>query len=407
MKTSGNLIPLFSYLLLICSIAHSSVSREEQFNLLSHYNNASLVEDSLKLVSSSSGLAVSTVINYGFWYGICKTTGLVAALSGRFGLSGTEQNELQEAKSSFCNQLAAVITSTEVALAGRVSPWPLETPWWQPLRFVGTAYSAYEAYTNRDPYLIPIMTTAYFTHEVMARTVAGATTVGGLRYQNESTIQPLDFTHTEYKMLSFFTGMMVGTIVHEKMIARGVSPGKAAFGYIISAVLTDGILLISNLSKRILDGDIRVETATAAEVLAGTGAIAGSWATATVGVVNVAQSPNSLFLGHVTLANLFVAESLTATVRTELWCAAGMATGSVVGSEVVHLLWQQRSRLDSNHLLNNVALTLAPALALALINGFSNNIVYGYSLEESFSETARNQWKKFHAPLDYLYTLFN
>ncbi|WP_257281151.1 hypothetical protein [Endozoicomonas sp. ISHI1] len=372
---------------------------------MSHYNNTSLVEDSLKLVSSSSGPAASTVINYGLWYGICKTTGLVATLSGRYDLSVTDQNELQEVKSSFCNQLAAVITSTEVALAGRVSPWPLETPWWQPMRFVGTAYSAYEAYTHRDPYLIPIRTTAYFTHEVVARTVATATAVGGLRYQNESTIAPFDYARAEYNILSFIAGMMVGTIVHEKMIARGFSPGKAAFGHIVSSVLTDGILLISYLLKQISDDDIRVETATAAEVLAGTGTIAGSWATAVVGAVDSAQSPNSLFSGQFAVP-MFVAMRLT-PARTELWSVVGMITGSIAGSGVMYLLWQQHSKLDSNHLLNNVALTLAPALALALINGFSDNAVYGYSLEESFTETTRNQWKKFHAPLDYLYTLFN
>uniref|UniRef100_UPI002147FC3E hypothetical protein n=1 Tax=Endozoicomonas sp. SESOKO2 TaxID=2828743 RepID=UPI002147FC3E len=59
------------------------------------------------------------------------------------------------------------------------------------------------------------------------------------------------------------------------------------------------------------------------------------------------------------------------------------------------------------HLLSNVAIILIHAFTLALTNGFSNNALYGVSLEESFSETARNQWQKVYAPLDYLYTLFN
>ncbi|WP_257275462.1 hypothetical protein, partial [Endozoicomonas sp. SESOKO4] len=143
--------------------------------------------------------------------------------------------------------------------------------------------------------------------------------------------------------------------------------------------MTDGILLISYLLKQISDDDIRVETATAAEVLAGTGTIAGSWATAVVGAVDSAQSPNSLFSGQFAVP-MFVAMRLT-PARTELWSVVGMITGSIAGSGVMYLLWQQHSKLDSNHLLNNVALTLAPALALALINGFSDNAVYGYSLE--------------------------
>ncbi|WP_257275459.1 hypothetical protein, partial [Endozoicomonas sp. SESOKO4] len=77
------LMPLFLCLLIICSVAHSGISKEEQFNLLSHYNNASLVEDSLKLVTSGSVLAVSTVINYGFWYGICKSPELVSSLAAQ------------------------------------------------------------------------------------------------------------------------------------------------------------------------------------------------------------------------------------------------------------------------------------------------------------------------------------
>ncbi|WOG30104.1 hypothetical protein [Endozoicomonas sp. 8E] len=144
MKAFGKSLPLFLCLQLLCSIAHSGISKQEQFNLFSHHSNTSLVEDRLKLATSSSGLVISTVINYGFWYGICRSPEVISALAGRSDLSGTEQNERLEFKSSFCNQLAAVVTSTEIALAGHVSLWPPETPWWQPLRFVGTAYAGYQ-----------------------------------------------------------------------------------------------------------------------------------------------------------------------------------------------------------------------------------------------------------------------
>ncbi|WP_448218370.1 hypothetical protein [Endozoicomonas sp. 2B-B] len=63
--------------------------------------------------------------------------------------------------------------------------------------------------------------------------------------------------------------------------------------------------------------------------------------------------------------------------------------------------------MDSKHLLKNLDIILASALALALINGVSNNAVYGISLEESLRESEWNLWKKFYAPLDYLHTLFN
>ncbi|WP_422134005.1 hypothetical protein [Endozoicomonas sp. ALD040] len=405
MKTSGQLTTLFSCLLFLCSVAHSGISREEQFKLLSHYSNTSLVEDSLKLATSSSGLAISTVINYGLWYGICKSPEVVSALAGRFDLSGTEQNELQEVKSSFCNQLAAVITSTEVALAGHVSPWHLKHPWWQTLRYAGTAYSGYAAYTNRNPYLIPIVAAGYFTHEVVARRVAGATAIRSLRYQDRSTTQPLDYAQSEYSMLSAVAGMMVGSIVYDMMIARDVSRAKAIFAYIISHVLVEGLSTINPLSKYNSNGVASVWTEAGADVLAGTGvgALAGSWATAISGGVRVAHTSDLLPSAAIVVYTAILVSPYSRGRDT----IVGMVGGLMAGNLVLALLSHQRSALDSGHLLKNVALTLAPALTLALINGFSNNAIYGYSLEESFNETVRNQWKKFHAPLDYLYTLFN
>ncbi len=408
MKISGQLTALFSCLLFLCSVAHSGLSKEEQFKLLSHYSNTSLVEDSLKLATSSSGLAISTVINYGFWYGICKSPEVVSALAGRFDLSCTEQNELQEVKSSFCNQLAAVITSTEVALAGHVSSWPLKQPWWQTLRYAGTAYSGYAAYTNSNPYLMPIVTASYFTHEVVARTVAGATAIRSSRYQDRSTTHPLDYAESEYSMLSSVAAMTVGSIVYDMMIARDGSHAKAIFGYIISHALVEGLSAISPLSRynSNCDDSVWTEAEAGADVLAGTGvgALAGSWATAISGGVRAAHISKDLLpsIAMVVYTAILISPCTRGRDITD-----GMVGGLMAGNLVLALLSHQRSALDSGHLLKNVALTLAPALTLALINGFSNNAVYGYSLEESFTETVRNQWKKFHNPLDYLCTLFN
>lgn len=81
--------------------------------------------------------------------------------------------------------------------------------------------------------------------------------------------------------------------------------------------------------------------------------------------------------------------------------------GIIAGTGYKHLLVIQSFVLDSNHLWRNIAVTISPALGIALMNGFSKNILYGYTLEESLTETIRNQWQKFHAPLRYLHTLFN
>ena len=65
------------------------------------------------------------------------------------------------------------------------------------------------------------------------------------------------------------------------------------------------------------------------------------------------------------------------------------------------------SKIASNTPLIYVGVPLVAALTLAVVNSLSNYAVYGDPLEEGLSETARTQWKKFYAPLDYLSTLFN
>ncbi len=400
MKTFTKLIPLFSCLLFICPGAHSDISKEEKFNLLSHYDNTSLVEDSLKLVGSTSKVAVSTVINHGFWYSICKSPELVSAVAGRFGLSGTEEIELQEIKSSFCNQLATVITSAEIALAGQLSLWPHEQPWWQPLRYMGTAYIGYKAYTQQEPYHVPLTTLAFFTNEVVMRTVAGAAAIQTLR--NQGTVWPLDYARREYSMLSTLAGLMVGTIVYEQMLAKDVSAVKAAFACIISATLTLKILAISSFSALNSGSFDFVGTGAEAESLAGNAVLAGSFATTMSGMMWVGSSLNQ-FITLAIVATAFPMWGIAADYKI----LAGLVTGTAVSTGIIELQKLQRSKLDSRHLLSNLAISLAPALAIALINGVSNNVVYGYPLEETLSETARSQLQKFYAPLDYLYSFFN
>ncbi|WP_448217263.1 hypothetical protein [Endozoicomonas sp. 2B-B] len=399
-------ILLFLCLLFICSVAHSGILEEEQFNLLSHYNNASLlVEDNLELVVRGSVLAVSTVVNYGLWYGIlCKSPELVSSLTGRPGLNLPERNEFQELKSSFCHQLAAVTTSTEVALAGQVSLWPLKRPWWRPLRFVGTGYIGYLAYTKCDTRFIPIMTATYFTHEIVARTVAGAMTSLALRTRDSPSIQPENYTCSEYAVVKSITCVMFGAIFYHKFLAAGASTGKAISAYLGFAALVELLLPISYFSASHSDSAHAVDLEAAAETLAS--ALAGSIAGALTGAFYVGffdLALSTAVVGYMTFS-LSKTEFLSGIEDEVL---LGAMAGAGTGLTVLMILLKQNLELDSNHLLRNIAITVYPALTIALINGFLNNAVYGYSLEESFTETVRNQWKKFHAPLDYLYTLFN
>ncbi|WP_448217258.1 hypothetical protein [Endozoicomonas sp. 2B-B] len=399
MKTTIKVISLCSCLLFISSAAHSDVSREEQFNLLSHYNNASLVEDGLKLVTSGSGLAVSTAINYGFWYGICRSPEVVIALAGRFGLSGPQENELQEIRSSFCKQLAALMTSAEVALAGHISPWPVEPPWWQPMRFAGTAYSVYQAGTEEVPHLAAITPFAYFTNEIITRTFAGAHAIRGLRSQGNDTIQSLDYARSEYTMLSSIAGTIVGMIAYDKAIDRGYTPANAIFAFVLSSILAETISSFSSFSA--LNSGVGNKNDTGTAALAGAGALAGSMATAAILTGHVRSRSN--FVLTLTAVSIFTRSIPEVGYRVYFSAIAG----SFVGPIFEVFLWKQGRELNSRHLPRYAAVILAPALSIALINGLSNHAVYGYPLEESLSETARNQLQKLYDPLDYLYTIFN
>ncbi|WP_448217257.1 hypothetical protein [Endozoicomonas sp. 2B-B] len=399
MKASGKSLPLFLCLQFLCSIAYSGLSKQEQLNLLSHYSNTTLVEDGLKLATSSSGLVISTVINYGLWYSICRSPEVISALVGRSDLSGTEQNEQLEFKSSFCNQLAAVVTSTEIALAGHVSLWPPETPWWQPLRFVATAYSGYLVYTDQDPYYGLITTAAYLTHEVMARTVAAIYAARALRYQDRGKIEPLDYARSEYSFLSTMAGTMVGTAAYNRMVSRGATTFDAISAYLISALLIEQVLAIGSSSAHNSGAVDSVEAE--AKALAGIGAITGSLATGITGVATVGLS-SDVYASLITFAKLFI--SMT---KFQFIAKDAVLAGIIAGTGYKHLLVIQSFVLDSNHLWRNIAVTISPALGIALMNGFSKNILYGHTLEESLTETIRNQWQKFHAPLRYLHTLFN
>ncbi|WP_257281146.1 hypothetical protein [Endozoicomonas sp. ISHI1] len=368
---------------------------------MSHHNNTSLIEDGLKLVGGSSGLAVSTLISYGFWYSICKSTEWVSTHTIRFSLSGTEQNELQKVNSSFYNQLAALITSTEIALAGHLSLWPPDQPWWQPLRFVRTGLVVYNTYTTDDPHFIPLIAMTYFTRETVARTVAGACTVETLRHRARRSIQPEDYTYSEYAMVKSVAGLMVATIVYDKWVTKGSSHIEAIFPYLVLASLAETILATGSFSvfNSGNSSTVNVEAEALAESIAG----------ATVGVTGTLSSEDlNLFLFAAAFRTLVLSlpavESLSGVEDTVL---TGVMAGLAIGAGVMDLMLINKPEPDSNHLLSNVAIILIHAFTLALINGFSINALYGVSLEESFFETARNQWKKFYAPLDYLYTLFN
>ncbi|WP_252177063.1 hypothetical protein [Endozoicomonas sp. 4G] len=405
MKTLGKL-PILLYLSFMCSFAYSGVPEKEQFNFLSQYNNnASLVESSLKLTGSVTGLAISTLLNYGLWYTVCESTHWFPALAGRFGLSSTEEFKVHQYESSFskCNELAAAITLTEIAVVEHVSPWPVKNGWWQPLRFTllgGTVFVSLGTINEHNRHLVPLIALTLFSGEVVSRTVAGTIATQALRYQDKLTIQPSEYAYGESISLSLLTGAIVGSIIYDIIKSGSSSHLEAAYGYVLPASLTgiiSAIISVSALDRE--DNDI-----VQAMVIAGFGApMAGFGIKALAAMTILVGAVPGVLPGAG--CNFGVVAGLLAGI------GAGVGAGAAVMGYQMYLIsildmppgWQ----LDRRRLLRKLAVLLTPALALAMINGVSNYLVYGVSLEECLTETAWNQWQKFYAPLDYLHTLFN
>ena len=145
---------------------------------------------------------------------------------------------LEDMKTNFCLQLASVVTTTEVALAGQVSPWSLEKRWWKPLYFVGAGMAAYSSYAvPKTRKLVPVAVLAYLTSEAVSRTLASATSASMLREMKVTDIATEGYLCGEYQSLSLFTGIMVGAIIYETMIHKGFKPAKAALAFAVSTAM--------------------------------------------------------------------------------------------------------------------------------------------------------------------------
>ncbi len=390
----------------MCSVVHSGVPKKEQFDFLSHYNNASLVESDLKLAGSASGLAVSIFLNYGFWYAICESTDLISVLMGRLGLFA------EEFDGRFCNchQLATAITHTEVALAGQVSPWPVEQAWWQPLRFASMgrkSFFCYKVFTKENHSFVPLVTLSIFSGEVVSRTVVGALVTQALRYQDKLTIQPLEYAYGEKLSLSLLTGVVVGSIISDTMKARASTRTKRKFACAASASLTGIISAIISLSA-LKPGDSDI---VGVAVVAGAGAafIGFSGTKAQDAVIIMAGAVSGVLPGAGrgvgTLAGLLAGVGVGVGVKIGVSIRVILSLLSLIPERSERNL-PPGSQLDSRRLLRNLGIILVPALALALINGISSHAVYGIPLEESLMETVWNQWQKIYVPLGCLHALF-
>ncbi|WP_257280656.1 hypothetical protein [Endozoicomonas sp. ISHI1] len=407
MKKSFSLCPLL--LCLLYSMAQASLPSQNDFGFLEPFNDTALVTNGLELTESLAGVSLSTLLNLGIWWGVCKTAGIVSGLSSTHDLAESDTKELEKLKTDFCLQLAPVITTAEVALVGHVSPWPLEQRWWKPLYFAGAGMAAYTANTKARK-LIPVAVLTYLASEAVSRAGAGAISTLNLRKMSVGDIKTEHYAAVEYAIFSVTNGILAGVVAFEVMIHRGYRPAKAALASAVSAAIAGSLSGIISVLTIDLDGQTK----------AGVLAVAGVGAGAGAGVITGIGTVTSTKIGFLALAGAGSgAISIAAT-----GAATGAVAGTVVGGRaraaallvtlagvstlggVGALLMFGSSKITSNNPFIIAGVTLVPALAFAVINSLSSYAVYGYPLEQSFSETGWTQWKKFYAPLDYLSTLF-
>ncbi|WOG27378.1 hypothetical protein [Endozoicomonas sp. 8E] len=397
---------LFSLLLcLLYTMAQARSPSQNDFNYLETFNDTALVANGLELTGSIAAVSLSTLLNLGIWWGVCKTVGIVSGLSSEYDLAESDTKELEKLKTDFCLQLAPVMTSTEVALAGRVSPWPLEQRWWKPLYFAGAGMAAYAAFTETREQ-VPVAVLTYLTSEALTRTGVSAISALVLRKMSVRDMKAEWYELGEYAIFSMMNGIMAGAVVYEALIHKDFRPEKAILASVVSAAIVGTFSGIISF--------LTIDTGGRKEVKAGIGTLAGTLAGVGVGLgvgARAAASAAAIAAAMATATAIAAATApdiiaATAGLRAGAVVVVGAGAGAVSFGEVVALLTLRSSKITSNNLLIKAGVTLVPGLTFAVINSLSNYAVYGYPLEEGFSETGWTQWKKFYAPLDYLSTLF-
>ncbi|WOG27382.1 hypothetical protein [Endozoicomonas sp. 8E] len=431
MRMSLSLSPLF--LCLLYMTAQARPPSQSDFDFLEPFNDTALVANGLELTGSIAGFSLSTLLNIGIWWGVCKTAVIV---SSTHDLDESETKELEKFKTDFCLHLAPLMTTTEVALAGHVSPWPLEQRWWKPLYFAGAGMAAYATTTKMIEQLYTavliyppsgaesrtgssavsesilrkmavsaiatkwyataeyttVAVLIYLASEALSTTAASAISVLILRKMSVKGIATEWNAVREYAILSVINGFMAGAVVYEALIHKGFRSEKAILAAFVSAAIAGTLSGIISLSTIDVDGQTKA--------VAGVGILAGILAFgASVGVG----------AADVAFARVLVGTMVVASASAPAGVAHGataVALAGAISGGVAALLMLGSWKITPNNPFIKAGVTLGPVLTFAVINSLSNYAVYGYPLEEGFSETGWTQWKKFYVPLDYLSTLF-
>ncbi len=409
MKIPFIVLPVFLCLFLLNTSTKASTPISSDLDFLEQYYNHSLVEDGLMLTMFTTELSFATLVSFSLWYGVCKAPEIVSGFVGKPGISAAEKATFEKTKTDFCLQMASTLTTTEVVLAGHVSPWPLDY-WWQSVRFSGLGLALYGNYKalgySRN---LPITAFIYLSSEAGARTAVSAAISESVRAMGTIDISLTSYTYNEYTVLSIFSGLILGALVYEVLIMKGVSPmhSNSAFFIVsaasgeISAIISTSTLTVDELSGVAAGVVSGVGAGVMAIAIAESVTLAGGRAGGRAGamVIAIAETITLAGAGAVTIG---VTEAITG-IGARTLIGAGASAGAVAGASLTLI---SLKITGSNFFIQGI-LTLAPAMLGALLNSYSSHTVYGKTIEEALCGTDWVLWNKFHMPLSYLSSMLN
>ena len=414
---------------LICLITYTSVTKAnnpalDDFEFLKiTFENTTMVENGSTLSKNMVALSLLSTVNTAISWGACKIFVAIPGVVGKNSLGSSNQESVKAIKNNACLKAALLATTTETALAGHLSPWPLETLWWRPVFVVGgalAAYGSYKVFQKAD--IIPVTILAYLTIDSISQTSVSGSSTAILKHRKITEINEGSYRFVHNTSLSLVTAVVISAMAYEVLTIIGVSPIKAGSVSLLTAFISGALseaFSVASIDLDNLTGKAKYGAAAATGVIAaiialitptfglvmeykdgsgsGSGGIIGGITGVISGSITVATA---LTIAAVVATDKDVGATNTGFIVTGSYVPAVLGTllggGAIIGTYKLSQI---------NPALAAVA-TAASITAITLINSFSGYAIYGYPLEQSVSEAIQVQWEKFSAPDEYISRLF-
>ena len=406
MKQLCRQLTLFTCLALCIQVVKADAPAQEDFDFLKQpFANATQVENGAEIAGVSSGLALSAITHIAIWWSGCRLTAHVRQLINP-GVNLLKEEKFMT-KADFCFQLAPLIATTEAMLAGHLSPWPLEPPWFYPLYLGGAVLSASSGYLlNKNPYHIPVALLTYLTAEAASRTYGSAVSASLLKAWGTTEISGIWYAFEEYTALSAVLGVVAAGIACETALLKGASPTYIKVAGLLSAAIA------SVMSGAVFTSTINYKEKGAVvgfAILSATGALLGALPVYIVAAVNVAGGASAIAAGAVAIAGTLAGAGAGILVAAEgkYWVEATVANVAVAvtiaGTGALTIIALYNTAQKNSAVAAGLAVVLATTFGLA--SSLSGYVIYGNPLTEQLADIMKTPWKKFFDPPEYFSTM--